>query len=64
MQWKKNSYGLKPVRNRSVTYPPERGFGSKGRNDGNVFPEAIIGTLLPSSSYYPSIIDTYYLFYI
>ena len=33
--------------------PPHLGFGSYGRNDGNVLPEVINGTLLPSNSYYP-----------
>ena len=44
------TWGRRPVRKRSPTKPPDLAPGSKGWKQGNVFPEAILGTRLPSSS--------------
>ena len=44
------TWGRRPVRKRSPTKPPDLAPGSKGWKQGRVFPEAILGTRLPSSS--------------
>lgn len=38
--------------------PDARGFGSYAMNEGSVFPDIIIGTLLPSSSCWPNMTAT------
>lgn len=59
MQWKKNYWLLKPVKNLSAIKPEDRGLGSYATNEGSVFPVIIIGTLFPYNYCWPSIIDTW-----